>query len=81
MILKVRSKLDNEKFEWIIIGNVDEIRIDYRNYVKDKQEPTKIKYRLIDHKEYNEIDSKYGAYLMSDDGKTIECIEVLKAMY
>ena len=81
MILKIRSKIEEEKFEWVFLGNVDEIRIDYHNFKKDKKEPTKVKYRLIDHKEYMEIDATYGAYLMSDDGKTIECIEVIRVVY
>lgn len=60
-----------------IIDNIDEVRIDYSRYLTTKEEPKFVRILRKGETTPETINVSQGAYLMNDDGQTIDkyCIK------
>lgn len=60
-----------------LIDNIDEVRIDYARYLTTKEEPKFVRILRKGSTKPEVIDVSQGAYLMNDDGQTIDkyCIK------
>ena len=72
--MKYQSRVcdSNGEPEWVFIDRIDELRVDYSKFKKTHEEPKEIRIKRIGSDSYETGYIGDGAYLMGDDGKTID---------